>query len=65
MRLTRNAWLLLAPMILTLLAVAVWPLAIWPRLIMIPKIPANEPRYSRRNHAVLIFTMPGAPNAWA
>ncbi len=27
MRLTQNAWLLLAPMILTLLAVAVWPLA--------------------------------------
>ena len=34
-----------------------------PRLIMNPKMPANRPRSSWPNHAALIFTMPGAPNA--
>ena len=34
-----------------------------PRLIMKPKIPEKLPRSRWLNHAVLIFTIPGAPNA--
>ena len=39
-----------------------WKMKNRPRLIMNPKIPANRPRSVRENHAVLIFTIPGAPN---
>src|SRR5436309_15309137 len=35
-----------------------------PLWIMMPKIPANEPRSRRWNQAALIFTIESAPNDW-
>jgi hypothetical protein len=35
-----------------------------PLWIMMPKIPANEPRSLRWNQAALILTMESAPNDW-